>query len=137
MKKFMTLAVVALVSVAMISCGGEKKDEKKAADAAQQAMQMGADLMQQGCDQNCGTCPKAATCSNADAYGTANAYAADAMAQGSAYAAEAYEAAAAAAASSYEAASAYANDAYETAAAAAASSYEAAAAAAAAAYDLY
>ena len=48
MKKFMVLAIVALVSVAMISCGGEKKNEKKAE-----------------CNKECTTCPDAATCPNA------------------------------------------------------------------------
>ena len=47
MKKFMVLAIVALVSVAMISCGGEKKNEKKAE-----------------CNKECTTCPDAATCPN-------------------------------------------------------------------------
>ena len=63
MKRFFVLAVVALTSVAMISCGGEKKDEKKPAEATTQ-------VVKQCCDHNCSTCPQAATCTK-DAYGQA------------------------------------------------------------------
>ena len=54
MKKFMVLAVVALASVAMISCGGEKKENKKENEKAKVE-----------CTKDCSTCPEATTCPNA------------------------------------------------------------------------
>lgn len=54
MKKFMVLAVVALASVAMISCGGNKKENKKENEKAKVE-----------CTKECSTCPEAATCPNA------------------------------------------------------------------------
>lgn len=76
MKKFMVLAVIALASVAMISCGGEKKDEKKAADAAQATVEQVTNVCPNAkccptteqkvqCNKECATCPQAATCPEA------------------------------------------------------------------------
>jgi type IV secretory pathway VirB10-like protein len=54
MKKFMVLAAVALVSVAMISCSGEKKEKKD--DSKKPNVE---------CTNDCSTCPDATTCPNA------------------------------------------------------------------------
>ena len=147
MKRFFVLAVVALTSVAMISCGGEKKDEKKPAEATTQ-------VVKQCCDHNCSTCPQAATCANAndiyqeavDAYGQAveaavNAYgqAANAVADAYGEAIEAYGQAVEAAVvanTNYEEAYEAAANAYGQAVEAAANAYGQALEAAAAAYDL-
>ena len=54
MKKFMVLAAVALVSVAMISCGGEKKEKKDESKNPKVE-----------CTKDCSTCPEVATCPDA------------------------------------------------------------------------
>ena len=134
MKRFFVLAVIALTSVAMISCGGEKKDEKKPAEATTQ-------VVKQSCDHNCSTCPQAATCANAnDIYNDASAMAADIYQDAAATANDIYHKAEATANDIYQKAEAYANDVAEAANAYATDAYEAAAAmaaSAAAAYDLY
>ena len=133
MKRFFVLAVIALTSVAMISCGGEKKDEKKPAEATTQ-------VVKQSCDHNCSTCPQAATCAKVnDIYNDASAMAADIYQDAEATANNIYQKAEAYANDVAEAASAYANEAMTQANAYATDAYEAAAAmaaSAAAAYDL-
>lgn len=54
MKKFMVLAAVALVSVAMISCGGEKKEKKDESKKPNVE-----------CTKDCSTCPDATICPDA------------------------------------------------------------------------
>ena len=60
MKKIFTLAIIALASVAMVSCSGNA--EKKCCPNECPAEQPATEVV---CDKNCAECEKAAECPNA------------------------------------------------------------------------